>query len=91
MNKFTSIISTTRMGIFQLNRKKGAFRISYLRDLDHFLINNSTFRGCYIVFCDAHHLLNIEEGVIFYRCERRVNNYSKLRSDAENTEKERIL
>ena len=79
------------MGIFQLIEKIGALRISYLRDLDHFLINNSTFRGCYIAFCDAHHLLNIEEVVIFYRCERKVNNYLKLRSDAENTEKERLL
>ena len=50
MNKFTSIISTTRMGIFQLIEKIGALRISYLRDLDQFLLKMSLSDGVILRF-----------------------------------------
>ena len=66
INKFTSNFGITRMGILRLNLIKiGDLRIPVLRDLNHFLINKSTYRLRYIVFCDAHHLKSLECEVIF--------------------------
>ena len=46
-------------------KKIGDLRIPVLRDLHHILINKGTYRRCYIVFCDVHHLKYFEGGVIF--------------------------
>ncbi len=90
IKKFTSNFSNTNMRFFRNEEICSIKKQLQFRDLAHLLSKIGTYRRWYIEFCDAGHLSVIEGGVIFYRCERRVNKYSKLRRNAEKTEKERI-